>query len=68
MLRQEIHTRSAFAKSKGEYWFKKMKSAENIGNVVSSAAKRKFVQAHRIYTHYNNEFTKYINGHNNHQN
>lgn len=58
MIRSEINTRSAFAKSEGERWFKRMINSQKIGNVVSCHATRKFIQANKIYVHYNNEFLK----------
>lgn len=59
-IRREINTRSAFAKEQGEKWFKVLRNIQKVGNVVSSVATRKFVQATRIYAYYNNEFVKYI--------
>lgn len=59
-LRNEVNTRFAFAKKQGGYWFGKIKSVEKNGNVVSCAASEKYLQARRIYMHYQGEFTKFI--------
>jgi hypothetical protein len=61
-VRNEINTRFQFAKEQGEYWFNKIKSAERGGgNVVSCKASEKYCQARRVYLHYQEEFTKFIN-------
>lgn len=59
-LRNEVNTRSAFAKEQGEKWFKVMRNIQKVGNVVSSVATRKFIQATRIYRYYNDQFVKYL--------
>lgn len=61
-IRKEINTRIRFAKEQGEYWFNKIKSIQNNGNVLSSRPTRKFRQACRIYDHYIDEFTNWLNG------
>lgn len=55
-IRPEVHTRMSFAYQRGEYYYNAMKHVLNGGNVFSSRTTRKFLQARRIYIHYENEF------------
>ena len=55
-IRKEIHTRSSFAFEEGNRYYKAMKHIQESGNVFTSKATRKFLQARRIYVHYCNEY------------
>lgn len=60
-VRKEINTRLKFSKEQGEYWFKQMNNVQRSGgNILSSRATRKFLQAIRIDQHYKKEFRKLI--------
>lgn len=61
-LRPEIATRIAFAAAEGNYAFQRMKNVEKSGgNIMSCKATRNFMRALKIYQHYNEEFTKWLN-------
>lgn len=59
MIRKEIHTRTIFAHDMAAHWFERMKNVQKTaGNLCSSVATRKFLQARRIYVHYTREYQK----------
>lgn len=55
-IRKEIHSRQSFAYERELFWFDKIKHVVNSGNIFSSKATKKYLQARRIYVHYQNEF------------
>ncbi len=55
-IRKEVHSRQSFAYSKGEEWFTKIQNSLRSGNIFSCKATEKWLQARRIYIHYQNEF------------
>lgn len=61
-LRNEINTRTKFAKKQGEYWFRQIRNIAETGNVLTCRASKKYRQACAINDHYNKEFINYING------
>lgn len=54
--RPEIHKRMTFAYESGEHYYKAMGHSLKGGNVFSCRSTKKFLQARRIYIHYQNEF------------
>lgn len=57
-IRKECHTRTTFAYSQGLFWFKRIDNSAKSGNIFSCKATKKFLQARKIYIHYQNEFQK----------
>lgn len=55
-IRKEVHTRCSFAYERGLHYYSAMKHVLSGGNIFSSRATQKFLQARRIYIHYQNEF------------
>lgn len=56
-IRKEVHTRSQFALKEAERY---VKQANQSGNVLTSKATRKILQARNIYVHYVNEFARHF--------
>lgn len=56
--RKECYTRQTFAYEKGLHWFSKIQHQVRAGNIFSCKATIKWLQARRIYIHYQNEFQK----------
>jgi hypothetical protein len=54
--RKEIHTRGSFAYEQGKKWYKNIQHSFDSGNIFSCRATQKYLQARRIYIHYQNEF------------
>lgn len=57
-VRKEVHTRTTFAYEAGVEWFLKINNVVKSGNIFSSRATRKYLQARRIYIHYQNEYQR----------
>jgi len=57
-IRTEVHRRCTFAYERGEHYYNAMKHVLSGGNIFSSRATQKFLQARRIYTHYQNEYQR----------
>lgn len=55
-IRKEVHSRQTFAYERGLFWFNKINHVVKSGNIFSSRATKKYLQARRIYTHYANGF------------
>lgn len=55
-IRPEIHRRMSFAYERGEHYYKATGFALKGGNIFSCRATHKWLQARRIYIHYQNEF------------
>lgn len=55
-IRPEIHRRMSFAYERGEHYYKAIGHALKGGNIFSCRATKKWLQARRIYIHYQNEF------------
>lgn len=55
-IRPELHRRMSFAYERGEYYFKAIGHAVKGGNIFSCRASIKWLQARRIYLHYQNEY------------
>lgn len=60
-VKKETHTRCTFAYERAEYWLKRINANQRGGNIISGKATYKFLQAYRIYVHYNQEYQKYFN-------
>lgn len=56
-----VHTRCTFAEERARYYYKKMASALNGGNILTCKAALKYQQARRIYIHYTNIFQRHQN-------
>ena len=56
--RKEEHTRSSFAYNQAVFWYDRIKHSAQSGNILDCKATKKFLQARRIYIHYNNEYQK----------
>jgi hypothetical protein len=57
-IRKEIYSRMSFAYAQGERYYKIAGYSLSSGNIFSCRATAKFLQARRIYIHYQNEFQK----------
>lgn len=58
-VRNEVYTRSAFAKAKGIEYFEKMMNAHKAKyNIMASVYTDKLAQARRICVHYAREYMK----------
>lgn len=57
-IRKEVYSRMAFAYERGEFYFNTMKFSLSGGNIFSCRPTHKFLQARRIYIHYQNEYQK----------
>lgn len=55
-IRPEIHRRMTFAYERGEHYYNAMHHVLKGGNIFSSRPTKKFLQARRVYIHYQNEF------------
>lgn len=55
-IRKEIHSRMTFAYERGEHYYNAMSHVLKGGNIFSSRSTKKFLQARRIYIHYQNEY------------
>lgn len=55
-VRKECHTRCSFAYTQGEKWLKRINHSAQSGNIFSCKGTIKYLQARRIYIHYQNEF------------
>lgn len=60
-LRTEVHRRCKFAQTKADQYFDQLTHVRKQGNILTSKATHKFLQARRIYIHYCNEFQKHFN-------
>lgn len=57
-VRNEVHTRQRFADTMGRLYYKRMENANKSGNIFTSKATMKFLQARRIWVHYANEYQR----------
>ena len=57
-IRKEVHSRMNFAYDRGLHYYNTIKFSISGGNIFSCRATHKFMQARRIYIHYQNEFQR----------
>jgi hypothetical protein len=57
-IRKEVYTRMNFAYERGAHYYETIQFSMKGGNIFSCRATNKFLQARRIYIHYQNEFQR----------